>query len=338
MEFQMVRVNEKVQIVNYENSIQKSNEFSMAKLNIGLSLNQMQLFAYAIFCTQQDGQTEFHKSDFEKKFEINRYNTSEAKKDAQKLTTLQFSMEDLEQDSFEFINIFGSIKYKQGVFNFNWNNDILPHIIDLKDKYITTDLTITSQFKSSFSWTLYDYLKAHYGYWHKPISKVIALKLFGVENRKSYENAAQFKRTVLDVAIAEINEHTEFEVWYKDQKKGRSIVGFDIHWSTGAKETAATSPQIKELQSFIDAIVDGMFTYVNVSNDVDRADAIERINKMRDFMQHVQEPICITKQYADNLIVLAKDHFNQLETILKRDIEAKKNPKPEFYNWLEERE
>ena len=147
----MIRVNEKVQIVNYENSIQKSNEFSMAKLNLGLSLNQMQLFAYAIFCTQQDGQTEFHKSDFEKKFEINRYNTSEAKKDAQKLTTLQFSVEDLEQDSFEFINIFGSIKYKQGVFIFNWNNDILPHIIDLKDKYITTDLTITSQFKSSFT-------------------------------------------------------------------------------------------------------------------------------------------------------------------------------------------
>lgn len=334
----MVRVNEKVQIVNYENSIQKSNDFSMAKLNIGLSLNQMQLFAYAIFCTQQDGQTEFHKSDFEKKFEINRYNTSEAKKDAQKLTTLQFSMEDLEQDSFEFINIFGSIKYKQGVFIFNWNNDILPHIIDLKDKYITTDLTITSQFKSSFTWTLYDYLKAHYGYWHKPINKVIALKLFGVENRKSYENAALFKRTVLDVAIAEINEHTEFEVWYKDQKKGRSIVGFDIHWSTGTKETAATGSQIKELQSILDAIVDGMFTYINVSNDVDRANAIERINNMRDFIQHVQEPICITKQYADNLIVLAKDHFNQLETILKRDIEAKKNPKQEFYNWLEERE
>ncbi|MER2109270.1 MAG: hypothetical protein ABS949_20340, partial [Solibacillus sp.] len=133
-------------------------------------------------------------------------------------------------------------------------------------------------------------------------------------------------------------EHTEFEVWYKDQKKGRSIVGFDIHWSTGMKETAATGSQIKELQSILDAIVDGMFTYINVSNDVDRANAIERINNMRDFIQHVQEPICITKQYADNLIVLAKDHFNQLETILKRDIEAKKNPKQEFYNWLEERE
>lgn len=331
-------MNDRIQILNYENSIQKSNEFSMAKLNVGLSLNQMQLLAYAIFCTQKDGQTEFHKADFEKKFSINRYNTSEAKKDAQKLTTLQYSTEDLEQDSFEFINIFGSIKYKQGTFIFNWNNEILPHIIDLKDKYITTDLTIASQFKSSFSWTLYDYLKAHYGYWHKPVSKVAALKLFGVEKRKSYESASQFKRAVLDVAITEINEYTEFEVWYKDEKKGRAIIGFDIYWSTGTKEAAASTSQIKELSTIIDAIMENMFTYVNVSSDLDRASAIEYISKVRDFMQYVQEPICITKQHADNLIVLAKNHFTQLELILKRDIEEKNNPKPSFYNWLDDRE
>ena len=48
---------------------------------------------------------------------------------------------------------------------------MIPHILELKEKFIVTDLTITSQFKSGFSWTLYDYIKAHYGYWHKPLSK-----------------------------------------------------------------------------------------------------------------------------------------------------------------------
>lgn len=61
---------------------------------------------------------------------------------------------------------------------------MIPHILELKEKYIITDLTITSQFKSGFSWTLYEYLKAHYGYWHKPISKEALMRLFGVENKR----------------------------------------------------------------------------------------------------------------------------------------------------------
>ena len=332
----MVRINDKVQLVNYENSIQKSNEFSMAKLNVGLSLNQMQLFAYAIYRTQQNGKTDFHKADFEKKFEIKQYRTLEAKKDAQRLTTLQFSMEDLKQDYFEFINIFGSIKYKNGLFEFKWNEEVLPHIVDLKEKYITTDLTITSKFKSSFSWTLYDYLKAHYGYWHKPITKEAALHLFGVENRKTYHSAAQFKRGVLDVAIAEINEHTEFNVWYQEEKEGRSIVGFDLHWSTGKKETAATKSQIKELHTIIHAVMDDMFTYINVSNDEDRAQAIDLVSKLRDYIKHTIEPVEITQQYAAELLERAKIYFKQLQFILERNNVQK--PNKIFYNWLEERE
>lgn len=334
----MARVNDKVQVVNYENSIQKSNEFSMAKLNSGLSLNQMQLLAYSIFSTQQNGKSEFQKSDFEHKFNVGQYRTSDAKKDAHKLTSLQFSIEDLENDYFEFINIFGSIKYNNGTFIFKWNEEVLPHIIGLKEKYITTDLSITSNFRSSFSWTLYDYLKAHYGYWHKLISKDGILKLFGVENKKTYQSTGQFKRGVLDVAIAEINKHTEFEVWYNEEKEGRSITGFDLHWSTGKGEAAATQAQVKELKTIINAIMEDPFKYVNLSNEENRNHAIERVRKVREFMQHVTEPICITKAYADNLLVLANDHFRQLEALLASEIESKGNKAPALYNWLDERE
>jgi len=62
----LARKNDKKQVVSYENSIKKSNELSMAKLSHGLTLQQMQLLAYAIYSTQQDGKTEFRKADFEK--------------------------------------------------------------------------------------------------------------------------------------------------------------------------------------------------------------------------------------------------------------------------------
>src|SRR5699024_12081593 len=94
---------------------------------------------------------------------------------------------------------FSAIDYEAGKFTFEWNKRMLPHILELKEKYVLTDLTITSQFKSGFSWILYDYLKAHYGYWNKKLSKDSLMKLFAVENRKTYKKStSEFKRGVLN--------------------------------------------------------------------------------------------------------------------------------------------
>lgn len=50
-------------------------------------------------------------------------------------------------------NIFLGMEYERGLFKFEWSPKFLPHILNLKEKYITNDLTITSKFKSSFTWT-----------------------------------------------------------------------------------------------------------------------------------------------------------------------------------------
>ncbi len=330
-----MRKNEKQGLISYENSISKSNEFSMARLNQGLTLNQMQLLAFAIYSTQQNnGATEFHKADFEKKFDLTKYNTTDAKQDSKKLFDLAFSMDNLETDEFDYLRVFQRISYKKGQFLFKWTEDIIPHILDLKE-YNLTDLTITSQFKSSFSWTLYDYLKAHFGYWHKPISKDALMRLFGVENKKTYiGNTALFKKTVLDVAIAEINALTELEVWYKEEKEGRSIVGFDLIWSNGKTVAGATKKQIKELRYILDIVFEDMFKYINLNNEENRQRAIELIRATEDMKIFLDEPICITKEKADFLIQLANQNLLELERLL----EIERDPKPTFYNWLEEKE
>lgn len=338
----MVRINPKRQLISYENSIQKSREFSMAKLNQGLTLNQMQLLAFAIYSTQQNGATEFHKADFEKKFGMEKYQTIHAKQDAQKVSSLQFSIEDLENHYFEYWNIFGSIKYKEGLFTFRWNEEFIPHILELKEKYITSDLTITSQFKSGFSWTLYDYLKAHHGYWHKQISKEGLMKLFGVEKVKTYlENTAQFKRAVLDVAIKEINEYTELHVKYNIEKEGRSIIGFDLIWSNGQKLTSATKKQIIEIKSIVDIVFEDMFDYINLDNEADRLRARDLIREIEDMRKFTEEPISITNEKANKLIQKAVWNFKQLNGLLEKnhkEMSPESAKKVQFYNWLEERE
>ena len=69
----VARNNKKEVLISNADSILKSSDFSMAKMNHGLSLNQMQLLAYAIFATQKDKATTFIKADFEKKFDLDEY-------------------------------------------------------------------------------------------------------------------------------------------------------------------------------------------------------------------------------------------------------------------------
>ena len=127
------RKNNKEVLINSASSIKKSNELSTAKLNEGLTLNQMQLLAYTIYATQQDGSTTFIKADFEKRFGLDEYRTERAKKDSQRILSIQVGFEDLENDTFEYMNVFHKMKYEKGTFKFQWAPEITPHILDLKE-------------------------------------------------------------------------------------------------------------------------------------------------------------------------------------------------------------
>lgn len=339
----MGRVNGKSKIISYENTIKKSKELSKAKLYQGLTLNQMQLLAYSIFCTQQNGVTEFRKADFEKKFNMVKYKTEDAIKDSDKITSIKFSTIDMENEKFKFWNAFIGMGYDKGHFTFEWNPKMLPHILELKDSYyITTDLAIASHFKSSFSWTLYDYLKAYYGLWYKVISKDDLMELFGVKNVKSYQdNSGLFKKRVLDVAISEINEHTELEISYKVEKEGRSISGFRLEWSSGIKITGATKKQIKELQGIVDIVFEDMFQYVNINDENDRQRAINLMQEIEQMREFTDESIGITSEKANSLIQKAVWNFRELNRLLEKNhkpISPESRKKVEFYNWLEERD
>lgn len=329
-----MRKNDKVQIMSYENSVFKSNELSMAQLNHGLSLNQMQLLAYAIYCTQQDGVTRFNKADFESKFDLNRYKTKDAYKDVEKILDLKISTLSLKEDSFKFWNCFSSMSYDKGLFSFEWNSKMLPHILNLKEKYISIDLGIASKFKSSFTWTLYEYLKAHYGYLYKEVSKEDLLRIFGVENKKTYtSNTAQFKRGVLDVAIHELNTLTEFKVSYEDIKVGRNIVAFKIVWSTGKKIESATNRQIQEIKNMLDIIFIDSFKYLDLNDSEKRKRAFEILEELKTYLPQIEGLNCISKKQADNLINKIKLNLNELETNLEID----KSPKAPTYNWLDQK-
>lgn len=329
----MVRKNKNKYPIDYSNSIKKSNELSMAELNYGLTLNQMQLFAFAIFSTQQNGQTEFRKHDFQEKFGIAQYRTEDAYIDSEKIMDLKSSVKDLEQDYFKFTNIFIEMIYNKGLFKFEWNPKMIPHILELKQRYVITDLSITSNFKSGFSWRLYDYLRAHYGYWHKESSKEELMRLFGVEDVKSYrKGTAHFKRRVLNIAVEEINQYTELEVWYTEKKVGNKITGFTLHWSTGKREGKATDKQIALLQSIYDEVIRGTGDYLFMKNIENVELARDNVMRIKDINAQVNETL--TSEEAKEFISESKTIYLQLQSLLEAD--GKTRDTSFYYNWLEE--
>src|SRR5699024_2364771 len=225
------------------------------------------------------------------------------------------------------------IAYKRGTFSFKWTDDMLPHILELKDKFVITDLTITSKFKSGFSWILYDYLKAHYGYWHKNLSKEALMKLFGVEERKTYKkNTSDFKKMVLNVAIKELNKYTELEVTYKEVKEGRSIVGFELRWSTGKREAGATEKQLTLLRAIHDEVDKKMFDYISLKDTKDIEFARTNIMKIKEINRKVNDKL--TSKKVNDLICEAKILYEQLQNLLEKD--GKKRDSSVYFNWLED--
>lgn len=332
------RINNKKILEDNSSSIQKSNEFSMVKMNQGLTLNQMQLLSYAIYATQKDGTTTFRKIDFENKFNIE-YKAKHAQEDSLKIIDLKVSTENLANDRFSYWNVFGGMEYDNGKFDFEWNPRMIPHILGLKDKYVLTDLTVTSQFKSSFSWTLYDYLKANYGCWYVNVSKDTLMNLFGVETKESYKkNTSLFKKKVLDIAIKEINTFTEIDISYDEVKKGRSIFGFTLKWSTGKGVLKASKKQIDMLKNIADTVLDDVLMYAEINDKQNRERALQII---RDFQsmkyRYLDKQVGLTSDLYNKLMKKAIDNLKALNSLLELEGKEPINTKVPLLNWLEKK-
>ena len=307
----VVRKNRKKIIIDTSQCVKKSNELAISKLNKSLTLTQMQLLGYCIYTTQCGNGESFKRSDFEKTFNIDKYLTPRAASDSEKLYKLGFDpVVELGKERFKFWNVFGGIQYENGIFEYEFTSRMLAHITDLDKNYLTTDLTVVSKFDSSFSWTLYDYLKANYGCWYKTLSKQAVMNLFGVEKKKSYQNnTGLLKKYVIEPAIQEINKYTEIDVKCEPVLEGRSIVGFTFSWSTGSTLKKATERQMEVIFNIISTIIDDLSVYNSIQDVESRNRAIEIF----------KETLATKEVYFDGEVGMSIDLYS---TVLKQLTQA----------------
>ena len=123
-----------------------------------------------------------------------------------------------------------------------FTDDVMPLITNLERHFTSYQLEQVKDLTSIYSIRLYELLIS----W-KQKKKVelslaeLRLKL-GIEPDE-YKAMNNFKAKVLDLAVSQINEHTDITVKYEQVKTGRQITGFTFTFKQ--KASKATAQQIK---------------------------------------------------------------------------------------------
>jgi plasmid replication initiation protein len=138
-----------------------------------------------------------------------------------------------------------------GVIRLRFTKEIIPHFTQLIDGNFTVhEIGYLAKLSSTYATRLYRLL-------HKEMfrGKVVEFDLeylrdiFQLEGK--YQLLENFKKRVVDIAVAQINEHTELKVSYESIKMGRTVtgLGFTVTQKPTEQPSKAASKQQKQSES-----------------------------------------------------------------------------------------
>ena len=138
---------------------------------------------------------------------------------------------------FTLYHIYQRMKYEpeKGLL-IKFDDEMKPYILDILGKaYTTYSVKTLFPLSSEYAWRLLESLLEKRGYFRSGASKVYCD--FTIEELRFRLNIpdglykgkmCNFRSRVLDLPIREINEKTDYHVWYDVKKTGRKVSGFCI--------------------------------------------------------------------------------------------------------------
>jgi plasmid replication initiation protein len=120
-----------------------------------------------------------------------------------------------------------------GVVKVRFSPEIVPLITRLEKNFTSYELEQVKNL-NSYATRLYEILVS----W-RSVGKV-TIKLEDLRNNlglvDEYARLEAFKRRVLDVAVKQINEHTDIKAGYEQHKEGRTVTGFTFKFKASKKK------------------------------------------------------------------------------------------------------
>lgn len=119
---------------------------------------------------------------------------------------------------------------EMGLLHFQLTSDVVLLISNSKEYFTSYYLSQTTEFTSTYATRLFELLMKWKSVGHIPFIEIEQLRgQLGVEV-KQYKMTADFKKRVLDVAVEQINKHSDYKIEYQQYKQGRTITGFSFNF------------------------------------------------------------------------------------------------------------
>ena len=132
-----------------------------------------------------------------------------------------------------------------GMVKFVFANAIIPMLVQLERNFTTYEIKQVAELSSGYAMRLYEFLIQKLN--RKTGKGWLAISLDDLRFRfgllpTEYQAMKDFKKRVLDLAVNQINEHTDLSTSYTQQKQGRKIVGFQFDFKRKKPKTTAKKP------------------------------------------------------------------------------------------------
>ncbi|WP_352339553.1 replication initiation protein RepM [Psychrobacter sp. 16-MNA-CIBAN-0192] len=143
----------------------------------------------------------------------------------------------------------------KGYVEVMFGNDIIPLITRLSREYTEYELIQIRNLNSVYALRVFEALMQWRMVGKTPLITIGNLrKRLGVEDHQ-YKTMSNFKTRVLDLAVSQINDHTDITAAYEQHKTGRKVTGFTFSF----KQKPSTKPAAKEAKPARDTDTPDMF-------------------------------------------------------------------------------
>ncbi len=125
----------------------------------------------------------------------------------------------------------------EGKLILNFSAGMIPYLSQLSKEFTKYKLQHVAKFESVYSIRLYELLVQWNTFGYREIEVEWLKKRFQVAGK--YDRVVDLKKRVIEPAVEEINEHSNFWVTYDQRKSGRVVTHFKFHF--GLKEKSQQS-------------------------------------------------------------------------------------------------
>ena len=237
--------------------VTKDNSLIGASYSLGV-VEQRLIFLAIIEAREQKtlieagGLLRIYAQSYAKQFDVEKHTSYEAMKRAvEGLYEAGFAYSKLDEQSGKighyksrWVDKIGYID-DLGCVELVFASDVIPLITRLEARYTEYELKQVVGLQSEYAIRLYELIIQ----W-RSVGKTNPISLEGLREKlglvDEYKRIEAFKRRVLDLAVKQINEHTDITVDYEQYKQGRVIMGFTFKFKLKIKIK-------KELEQKIDS-------------------------------------------------------------------------------------